>query len=107
MNTDAIFNTARQQIGDLIEQQFSDAKEAARQDAEQVIQQSKDRLTRWTQLLADGKIDEEEFGILVDSQKEVVEMTALNQVGITPDRARQLAISTLEIVARIAIAAAV
>jgi hypothetical protein len=62
--------------------------QAAREDAETFIANSGDKLQRWTKLLAEGQLTQDEFAALVRSQKDLAEMNALSLAGISAARAQ-------------------
>ncbi len=62
---------------------FQDHVETAKNDAEAFIEKSKDDLQRWTKLLAQGDLTEEDFSYLIQAKKAVAEMHGLRQAGLT------------------------
>jgi hypothetical protein len=61
----------------------------ARAVAEAFVTQSREKLERWTQLLRRGELTHDEFGDLVRSQKDLAQINALTQVGISMEKAEQ------------------
>jgi len=61
----------------------------ARAIAEAFVTQSRDKLERWTRLLASGELTKDEFADLVRSQKDLAQINALTQAGIAVERAEQ------------------
>lgn len=80
------FKEILKQIKESLEQEFGDKwegfKGAARKDIDQFLKDSKDKLERWTRLLASGAIDLEDFAWLVESQKDLMLMHALHSAGV-------------------------
>ena len=68
---------------ELAKDNFDGFEDKAKQDAEAFIDKSKDDLKRWTKLLAQGDINEEDFSDLVHAKKALAEMFALRQAGLT------------------------
>ena len=62
---------------------FKDYKTEAKTDALKLLDELKVSLERWTLLFADGKLTKADFEFLVLGQKELVEMNALKQAGLT------------------------
>ena len=52
-------------------------------DIDAFLAASKEKLKRWTTLLAEEKINEEEFEWLVQSQKDLLVLKALYQAGVS------------------------
>ncbi len=67
---------------DLARDTFDGFENEAKQDAEAFIDKSKDDLKRWTKLLAEGDINEEDFSDLVNAKKALAEMFALRESGL-------------------------
>jgi len=57
-------------------------KDTVTSDARDFLEKNKADLQRWTQLLADGKLSEEDFGDLVLGRKDIAEMYALKKAGV-------------------------
>ncbi|MEN3369280.1 MAG: hypothetical protein V7609_1423 [Verrucomicrobiota bacterium] len=74
-----ILNDIKGQLGPLAEQNVKEFAAQAKQDAEAFLAESKQKLTKWMELLASGQIDQDEFQLLVDSQKAVAAMRALRE----------------------------
>ena len=74
-----ILNDIKGQLGPLAEQNVKEFAAQAKQDAEAFLAESKEKLAKWVQLLADGQIDQNEFQLLVESQKAVATMRALRE----------------------------
>jgi len=74
-----IFNDIKDQIGAEAKTDLKEFSEQGKQDAQAFLDQSRDRLEKWMQLLADKQIDEDEFAWLVESQKAAAQMAALQK----------------------------
>jgi hypothetical protein len=72
-----IFTDIKNQLGPLAEQNLGEFAAQGKADAEAFLADSRANLAKWFQQLADGKIDQDEFNFLVDTQKDAAEMTAL------------------------------
>lgn len=59
-------------------------------DAEAFIKEAKERLTRWTSALAQGKLDRDEFASLVKQQKALAKMQAITAAGMTVATVKRL-----------------
>lgn len=58
-------------------------EDQAKQDAANFVEKSKEDLKRWTKLLAQGDINEQDFSDLVLAKKALAEMFALREAGLT------------------------
>ena len=74
-----IFNDIKNQVGAEAKTDLKEFSDQGKQDAQAFLEQSRDRLEKWMQLLADKQIDEDEFGWLVESQKAAAQMEALRK----------------------------
>ncbi|WP_103020845.1 hypothetical protein [Salinibacter altiplanensis] len=88
-NVDAFFDALRDEITDLAETHRQEMQEAALEDGEAFLNQTRDDLERWSRLLEQGELSQEEFESLVRGQKDLVEMEALKQAGLAAVRAEQ------------------
>lgn len=73
-------------ISALIQKNFSDFVIQAQSDATAFLDEAKNDLVKWTNLLATGSIDKDEFTALVDSDKDLLELHALKQAGLAQAR---------------------
>ena len=74
-----IFSDIKDQIGAEAKTDLKEFSDQGKQDAQAFLDQSRDRLEKWMQLLADKQIDEDEFSWLVESQKAAAQMEALRK----------------------------
>jgi len=70
-------------IVDLAKSNFKKLSKQATADGKQLLATLKDDLGRWTRLLAEGQITKKEFETLLIGQKDLIEMNALKQAGLT------------------------
>ena len=103
MNFEDIFNDLKGQIVELAKISVKKYAEEARQDGEEFLENSKEKLEKWTRLLADGQITTEEFEWLVNSQYGLAKMKLLTQAGIAQIRADQFKHAVLNTVADVII----
>lgn len=67
---------------ELAKEVFDGFEDQAKEDAKAFVKKVEIDLRRWTKLLADKKITEQDFGDLVQAKKALAEIHALTQVGI-------------------------
>jgi len=74
-----IFDNIKDQVGTEAQTDLKEFSDQGKQDAQAFLDQSRERLEKWMQLLANKQIDEDEFGWLVESQKAAAQMVALQK----------------------------
>lgn len=97
-DVEPFLDALRDELVDLAENRLQSARDAAIQDGEAFLASSKEDLKRWSRLLAEGKLSEEEFQSLVEGKKDLAETTALKQAGLAAveiDRFRQALIDRI------------
>ncbi|TYP99487.1 hypothetical protein C7447_10187 [Tenacibaculum adriaticum] len=67
----------------LFKEKYSEFKSESVKDIDEILKQSRDRLERWTLLLAEGKLTLEDFEWLLNAQKDLLHMKALHKVGVS------------------------
>jgi hypothetical protein len=100
-----IFDNIKDQVGAEAQTDLKQFSDQGKQDAQAFLDQSRDRLEKWMQLLADKQIDEDEFGWLVESQKAVAQMAALQKANAGNMQIEQFRDSVLQIIVTTAVPA--
>lgn len=72
--------------------------EEAGQDAEAFLQGAREKLERWTRLLAAGDLTRDEFAFLVRSQADLAELFALTRLGIGLARLQEFRTKLVDLV---------
>ena len=67
---------------DLAKDIFNGFEDQAKEDAKAFLKKTEADLKRWTKLLAEKKLTEQDFGDLVQAKKALAEIYALTQAGI-------------------------
>lgn len=70
----------------------------AQADGRQMLEDMKEKLKRWTELLIERKLTSEDFEWLVNSQKDLIQMEALKMAGLAAIRIDQFKASLLNMV---------
>lgn len=78
-----VISTLKDSIINLAESTFKNYKNEAKSDGLALLNSVKENLETWTQELADGKLSKEDFEFLILGQKELIEMNALKQAGLS------------------------
>src|SRR5215210_5989321 len=93
-----LYKEIEQQIVSLAESTVSNYKEEAIKDAKQILADMKADLIRWTDLLALGQIKINEFEWLVNSDKELVKMKALEKAGLAAARTSAFGLTVMNLI---------
>lgn len=86
MDFEEILKALRDSLLKLISEEYEDFTDAAQEDIEAFLTASRDKLERWTKLLANGEITLEEYAWLLNSQKDLFVMRTLYNAGISKMR---------------------
>jgi hypothetical protein len=77
-----IFNQLKSDTANFAQTSLKSYVDDAKSDCQNFLESVKDKLEKWTGLLANGSLAKEDFEWLVYSQKELAEMNALKQAGL-------------------------
>ncbi len=83
MDFDKILKQLKDSLVVLFTDKYGEFKTESKKDVEAFLKESKDKLERWSKLLASGDIDLDDFEWLVKSQKDLLTMKALNKAGVS------------------------
>lgn len=87
----------------LVGGKFEDLKSETKEDVQDFLKASKDKLERWTLFLADGSITPDEYKWLVESQKGLVVLKGLYAAGVSKIKLGHLKNSILDTVINTAV----
>lgn len=104
-NWDGFVGTVGKDAGVLASNLFSNWGDEAKEDAEEFLELSREKLPRWTEALAQGQIDKAEFRLLVRSLQSLAQLDALKAKGLAKQRIEEFRVGLLSIVVRAAFAA--
>ena len=79
---DKIFDELKQEIATLAKTTVKNYTKQAVADGKQFLEETEEKLRRWTLLLASKQLTTEDFEWLVLSQKDLAKMEALKQSGL-------------------------
>lgn len=82
-NFDDFFKTLLENLKGFAEESWKDYKGAALKDGKAFLTKAKKDLQRWTELLAEGRLTRDEYEFLLSGKKDVAELEALKQAGLT------------------------
>ncbi len=83
MDFEQLFKDLKTALFQGLGEQYAGFKKETKKDLEGFLNASKVKLERWTKLLASNELSLEEFEWLVKSQKDIMVLKSLEQVGIS------------------------
>ena len=83
MEFGAILNEIKEQLTSLFGEKYENFGSESKKDIETFLAASKEKLERWTLLLATGNLTLDDFQWLVESQKDLVTLKALERAGVS------------------------
>lgn len=83
INTKELLTGLKCEIITLAKTSFKGFAKEAEQDAKQTIDKIEEKFARWVVLLAEGQLTKEDFELLINAQKELLEMKGLQKVGMS------------------------
>jgi hypothetical protein len=86
MNIENILKEIKKELLILFSDHFKNLTDQSKKDLENFLSKTEEKLSRWTLLLAEQKITNEEFEWLVKSQKDLLVLTSLQEGGISKIR---------------------
>ncbi len=98
INFGELFTELKKNVLVLAKASFKSFEKEAEQDAENLLNSMKDKLERWTGLLAAGTLTLDDFELLVMAQKDLVEMKALQKAGLAAIKAEQFRDSLVNLI---------
>lgn len=80
---DDFLENLKKGLEELAKKNWGEFREAAEKDGKAFVEKTKEDLRRWTKLLAQGDLSKDDFEFLVAGKKDLAEMEALKQAGLT------------------------
>jgi len=81
-NFDDFIQAVQEGVEELAKKTLKGFKDEALTDAKTFLESSQDDLQRWTKLLAQGELTQDDFEWLIMGRKDVAELHALKQSGL-------------------------
>lgn len=94
-----ILNQLKTNVVNLSQTTFKDYAKDLKADAQKTLDNMKPELKKWANQLAEGSLTEEEFAWLLNSKKDLIEITALKNAGIAKIKIDQFKSSILNVIA--------
>lgn len=83
MDFEIVLQELKKSLTTLFTSKFKDFPKETKKDIELFLEESKDKLERWTILLQEEKLTLEDFEWLIKSQKDLFHLKALQTAGIS------------------------
>lgn len=83
MDIEKLLNQLKQELVTLLGDKYKEFKPEIQKDITAFLDSSKEKLERWTLLLASLSITEEEFSWLLKSQQDLIALKALQAAGLS------------------------
>jgi hypothetical protein len=83
MDIEKLLKQLKQELVTLLGDKYKEFKPEIQRDITAFLESSKEKLERWTLLLASSSITEEEFSWLLKSQQDLIALKALQGAGLS------------------------
>ncbi|HPF10754.1 MAG TPA: hypothetical protein PKW08_08095 [Flavobacteriaceae bacterium] len=83
MDFEKLFKELKDEVLALVKDKFDKEGQNITQDVSLFFDEAKDKLKRWSELLATGVITKDEYKLLLLSQKDLVIMHTLHKAGVS------------------------
>lgn len=80
---DDFLENLKKGLEELAKKNWREFRDAAEKDGKAFVEKTKEDLRRWTKLLGQGGLSKDDFEFLVAGKKDLAEMEALKQAGLT------------------------
>ncbi|MEZ4858745.1 MAG: hypothetical protein R2781_08030 [Flavobacteriaceae bacterium] len=98
MDFENLFKELKTDILNLVKEKIGPEGKNTKEDIATFLEESKEKLKRWTLLLANGVITKEEYELLLMSQKDLVIMKTLHKAGISKIKLGHLKNSVIKLI---------
>ena len=98
LDTKELLKGLKSEIITLAKTSFGGFAKEAEQDAKLTIDKIKEKFTRWVVLLAEGQLTKEDFELLVNAQKDLLEMKGLQKAGLSAIKVEGFRDSVIKVV---------
>lgn len=96
-------STLKSDLLDFAKENFDEYKEELLKDGNAFLEKAKSDIERWTEGLATGAISAADFEFLLQGKKDLAQMEALKQLGLSKIRITKITNSIIDIIAGSAI----
>lgn len=100
MDFDNILKELKSELLALLNNKFTNLSKESKKDIDAFLKQSEEKLKRWTLLLSQGELTQEDFEWLVKSQKDLMLFQALHTAGVSKIKLGHLKNSIVNVIVR-------
>jgi hypothetical protein len=90
--------TLKNDLLDFAKENLEEYKDELLKDGTAFIEKTKSDLERWTEALATGKLSKADFDFLLKGKKDLAEMEALKQLGLTKIRITKITNGIIDVI---------
>ena len=83
MDIEKLLEELRKNLVAVLGEKYKEFKPEIQRDVKDFIEKSREKLQRWSLLLVDGSLTEDEFAWLLKSQQDLVTLKALHGAGLS------------------------
>jgi len=95
---DDFIDAIKEGAAELAQEIFGGYQDSAKEDAQAFLDKAKADLERWTKMLAQGEITEQDFKDFVEAKKALAEIHLLTQQGIALTKLERFRVALLDMV---------
>lgn len=105
MDFEELLKQIKDELLKVLGESYADYKTESKKDVEAFLEASKDKLERWTKLLANTELTVKDYEWLLKSQKDILVLKALYQAGITKQRLGHLKNKIIDTIVNVVVGA--
>ena len=98
MDIDKLLKELKQELVKLLGDNYKEFKPEIQKDINDFLEKSREKLERWSMLLATASLTEEEFSWLLKSQQDLIALKALQGAGLSKIRINNIKNTILQTV---------
>jgi len=91
-------STLKNDLLEFAKENFEEYKDELLKDGTYFLEKAKSDLERWTEGLVSGALSKEDFGFLLKGKKDLAEMEALKQLGLSKIRITKITNGIIDVV---------
>ncbi|MDA0176784.1 MULTISPECIES: hypothetical protein [Mesoflavibacter] len=105
MDFEELLKQIKDELLKVLGESYADYKTESKKDVEAFLEASKEKLERWTKLLANTELTVKDYEWLLKSQKDILVLKALYQAGITKQRLGHLKNKIIDTIVNVVVGA--
>ncbi len=105
MDFEELLKQIKDELLKALGESYADYKTESKKDVEAFLEASKEKLERWTKLLANTELTVKDYEWLLKSQKDILVLKALYQAGITKQRLGHLKNKIIDTIVNVVVGA--